>query len=73
MKLTLVDDTEITDATIKKETEEGYKTYYLSKENKEDVLNKTVKALEKADRSAHLKKIKYAIDENDYIYSLRVI
>ena len=73
MKLTLVDATEITDATIKKETEEGFKTYYLSKDNKEDVLEKAVKSLKSADRSAHLKKIKYAIDENDYIYSLRVI
>ncbi len=73
MKLILEDTTEITVPVIKKDTEDGFKTYYLSKENKEDDLEKAVKALEKLSRSAHLKKVKYAIDENDYIYSLRVI
>jgi len=73
MKLILEDTTEITVPAIKKDTEDGFKTYYLSKTNKEEVLDKAVEALEKVSRSAHLKKIKYSIDENDYIYSLRVI
>lgn len=73
MKLILEDKSEITVIQIKEETAEGFKTYYLSKDNKEDVLKKATKALEKADRSAHLKKIKYSIDENDFLYSLRVI
>ena len=73
MKLILEDMNEITVLKIKEETEESFKTYYLSKNNKEDDLTKATKALEKSDRSVHLKKIKYAIDDNDYIYSLRVI
>ena len=73
MKLILEDKSEITIVKIKDETKESFKTYYLSKDNKEDILEKATKALEKANRSAHLKKIKYAIDDNDFLYSLRVI
>lgn len=58
---------------VKEETKKGFKCYYLSRENKEEEIVKFQKALKKSGKSVYLKKIKYSIDENHYLYSLRVI
>ena len=73
MKILLEDSSEITLQDIKAQTEDTSKTYYLSKENKEDNIQKVIEALEKVNKRAFHKKIKYSIDDSHYVFSLRVI
>ena len=74
MKLILENsENDISLQEVKDETKEGFKCYFLSKENKEENIIKFQKSLEKSGKSVYFKKIKYSIDEHHYLYSLRVI
>jgi hypothetical protein len=48
-------------------------TYYFLSETKEANLKKLSQAVEKLDRNIYIKKIRFSLEEKDYIYGINII
>jgi len=49
------------------------KTYYLMSNTKKDGLKKITQVAQKANKNAYIKKIKFTLENEDFLYSVHIV